>query len=348
MNPKVSVCIPTYNRAAYLGQCLSSILGQTIQDYEVIVSDNCSTDATGDVVRAVGDPRVRYFRNDRNLGVFPNMNRCLELATGDYVCILHDDDVYSPCFLEREVELLDRYPSAGLVHCAAYEIDANSVRRRLIQAYPEDCLREGKREFLFYLGGHNICCSTVMARRTLYERAGGFDPAFLCADYLMWLKFALYADAVYVAQPLAAIRVHNSTLSSSISPAQWCREYLAIMEQGVALAESVDPSLLGTKDQVLHEAIRAQGKRFFIAAVAAMAEGSATDASGYIEVLRRLQARGLPRVYARLAQALRNPLGQRLLTAVRRFRKAQAVQRLPAEAPWWEGCLDRAATGVPR
>ena len=164
----------------------------------------------------------------------------------------------------------------------------------------------------------------------------------------MWLKFALYADAVYIAQPLAAIRVHNSTLSSSVSPAQWCQEYLAIMEQGVALAESVDPSLLGTKDQVLHEAIRAQGKRFFIAAVAAMAEGSGTDASGYIEVLRRLQARGLPRVYARLAQALRNPLGQRLLMAVRRFRKAQAVQRLPAEAPWWEGRLDRAATGVPR
>lgn len=344
--PKLTVCIPTYNRADYLAQCLASVLDQTFQDFEVIVSDNCSSDETPEIVRACGDARVTYHRNQSNIGAFPNMNRCIELARGEYVCILHDDDLYAPRFLEREAAMLDRHPTAGFVHCAVYEIDDAGVRRRLARVYPDDRLLNSRREFMRYLSGHNVRCSTVMARRTLYERAGGFDPAFLCADYLMWLKFALQADVAYVAQPLSATRVHRSALSSSIPPARWCQEYLAIMKQGMDLADSADPTLLSEKDQVLCEAIRAQGARFFIAAVAAISEGNIVDANGYIEVLHQLEGHGLPCVYARLAKAVCNPLGQWLLTAVRRCRRAQAVQSLPAEAPWWEGRV-AAHTNVP-
>src|SRR5437870_9918513 len=103
---KISVCVPTYNRAPLLRECLASLVRQTYRDIEIIVSDNCSTDDTPAVMAECTDPRLRYYRNDTNIGPYPNLNRCLELAKGDYVCILHDDDVYAADFLQREAEML--------------------------------------------------------------------------------------------------------------------------------------------------------------------------------------------------------------------------------------------------
>lgn len=333
--PKVTVCLPTYNRARHLANCLLGILAQTLRDFEVIVSDNCSTDVTRDVVQSFSDPRIRYVRNDSNIGVFRNMNQCLELARGDHVCILHDDDVYAPRFLERESVMLDRYPNAGFVHCAAYEIDVHSVRRRLVQAHQKDSLFNGKQEFLRYLGGHNVCCSTVMVRRDLYRKTGGFDPSYICSDFLMWLQLALCADVAYVAEPLAAMRVHGEALSSSVEPARWCEEYLAIMDQGVRLAEATCPSLLRSKDRILRKAIRSQGKRFFIAAISAIAARDVGAATGFIETLRHLESRGLSPNYAKAVRAFRNPVGRAIFSVVRRLSRSRAAKSLPVESPWW-------------
>jgi len=332
--PKISVCIPTYNRADYLELCLSSILSQTFSDFEVIVSDNCSSDATSDVVQGCNDSRVRYSRNDRNVGVTLNRNRCLELAQGEYVCILGDDDLYAPSFLERESTMLDRHPSVGFVHCAVYQIDASGNRQRLVQAYPHDSVLEGEDEFLRYLGGHNVCCSTVMVRRELHRQVEMYDPSFLCHDWLMWLQLALRADVAYIAEPLVSMRVHMATTSSSLEPSRWCREFLAILERGLCLAESTHSSLLRSKDRVRRWAIRAQGNRFFVAAVAAITSGSFSVADGYIGVLRELEERGLPRPYRILASALRNRMGQRLLFHARRLRRARDARNLPVEAVW--------------
>ncbi|TAJ22641.1 MAG: glycosyltransferase family 2 protein, partial [Nitrospirae bacterium] len=136
MVPKVTVAIPTYNRATLLKQCLETILRQTFRDFEVIVSDNCSPDATPEAVRAFNDPRIRYYRNESNLGVFPNMNRCIDRARGQYIAIVHDDDLFAPQFIEQEARLLDEHPSVGMVHCAAYETDPDGVSQRLIKVYP--------------------------------------------------------------------------------------------------------------------------------------------------------------------------------------------------------------------
>jgi len=333
--PKVTVCVPTYNRARHLASCLTSILAQTFPDFEVIVSDNCSPDDTGDVVRRFKDPRLRYVRNETNIGVFPNMNQCLDLARGDYVCILHDDDIYAPRFLEREAEMLDRHPSAGFVHCAVYQIDASGARRRLVRAYPEDCLRSGRGEFLRYLGGHNVCCSTVMARRDMYRKTGGFDPMFLCADFLMWLRLSLKADVAYVAEPLVAVRVHEESLSSSLTPARWCEDYLDILDRVAALAEAEEPAFLASKAQMLDRAACAQGKRFLIAALSAASLGNVGLANGYIDVLRRLEGRGLPGRYRLLAGMLNNRPGRLALRAARMAVAWRASRSLPAETPWW-------------
>ena len=84
-SPIVSVCIPTYNRAPLLAQAIQSVLGQTLQDFELLISDNASTDDTEAVVRSFDDPRIRYVRNEINLGGRANYDRCLQLASGSRV-----------------------------------------------------------------------------------------------------------------------------------------------------------------------------------------------------------------------------------------------------------------------
>lgn len=111
--PQVSVCVPTFNRAHYLPQCLESILGQTFGDFELIVLDNASTVETAEVVARYREPRIRYYRNDQNLGQIPNINQGIALAAGGYVAVCHDDDVYAPTMLQRQAETLSRHPSVA-------------------------------------------------------------------------------------------------------------------------------------------------------------------------------------------------------------------------------------------
>src|SRR3990170_1950083 len=88
--PTVSLCVPTFNRAQALGRTLESLLRQTFTDFELVVVDNASSDDTTNVVRNFRDPRIRYYRTPTNLGLYPNWNRCLDLARGEYVAVYHD------------------------------------------------------------------------------------------------------------------------------------------------------------------------------------------------------------------------------------------------------------------
>jgi glycosyltransferase involved in cell wall biosynthesis len=324
------VCIPTYNRAPLLGAFLESILTQTVTDFEVIVSDNGSTDATREVIQAYADPRLRYYRNETNVGPFRNMNRLLELACGEYVCIVHDDDVYTPEFLQRESEMLDRHPNVGMVHCAVHAVDADGTYRHTVRAYPSTRILPGQREFRRYLQGHNVCCSSVMARRSLFRDAGPFDSRFLCADFLMWIKFALRADVAYIADPLVRMRVHHDTVTSWLNPSRWHDEFVAILEEGFALGVKADPALAADRRKLYQLAARAQGRRFFIAALSAVARGEFELARGYTTVLEKLRAIGLSPVSALMARCLTNQLGQRVLAPVARLRRARARRTMMA------------------
>jgi glycosyltransferase involved in cell wall biosynthesis len=99
--PLVSVGIPTYNRAdGYLKEAIQSVLNQTYPNLEIIVSDNCSSDDTGTVVKAFNDSRIRYHRHDVNIGPNNNFNFCLDQAQGAYFLLLHDDDLIDPDFFQ--------------------------------------------------------------------------------------------------------------------------------------------------------------------------------------------------------------------------------------------------------
>lgn len=116
--PLVTIAVPVYNGENYMTQALDSILNQTFTDFEVIISDNCSTDSTPEIARAYAerDPRVRYHRNERNVGANPNFNQTVGMARGRYFKWAAHDDVLAPTYLERCVAELEADPSVVLAH----------------------------------------------------------------------------------------------------------------------------------------------------------------------------------------------------------------------------------------
>lgn len=125
VRPCVSIGLPVYNGARFLKQSIESILAQTFRDFELIISDNGSTDETESICRAYasGDNRIRYFRNAKNLGAAKNYNRVVELARGGYFRWVASDDVIAPACLAKCVAVLDANTDILLCHTGVRLID---------------------------------------------------------------------------------------------------------------------------------------------------------------------------------------------------------------------------------
>lgn len=126
--PKISVCIPTYNRAHFLPDAIDSVFAQTVSDWELIVCDDGSRDGTPEILSRYPDPRVRYIRHPRNVGKSNNMRSGFEVAAGTYFIKFDDDDCLTPEFLEKTSEILDRDSAIGFVGTDHWIIDSKSQR----------------------------------------------------------------------------------------------------------------------------------------------------------------------------------------------------------------------------
>ena len=127
--PKVSVGMPVYNGERYLEEALESILAQSFDDFELVISDNASTDRTEEICRiyAHGDERIRYFRMRENYGVIDNFNNVFRLSAGEYFKWASSDDVCEHDYLRKAVEVLDRDPSVVLVWARTLGIDEHGT-----------------------------------------------------------------------------------------------------------------------------------------------------------------------------------------------------------------------------
>jgi Glycosyl transferase family 2 len=234
--PLVSVCVPAFNGAPYIGDALRSVLEQSLEDCELIVIDDGSSDGTADVVATIRDERVRLMRNPIPLGLVGNWNRCLDLARGRHVTVFHQDDLMAPDNLASKVRFLEEHPTVGLVHSNVAQIDAHGG---LLSEWwdspprPED---EGRHDGMAYFhrlvtGINIICAPSVVMRRTVFEQLGGFDPQLpFTADWEMWLRIALFYDVGYLAQPLVSYRRHDGMETVRLSWSQQLEQkYLAKM-----------------------------------------------------------------------------------------------------------------------
>ena len=204
--PKVSVCVLVYNHANVIESTLKTILDQSLQDCEVIVSDDCSNDGTWDVLQAIQarEPRVRAIRTPQNLGMAGNANFAVQATTGKYIALLHHDDLYRRDLLEKWLGPLECHNDVNFVFNGYSQENGVDVLEPIKQKRID-----GKRfleEFLFPRWGCPVR-GTAMVRRSAWERVGGMRPEFgLLADIDLWMRLSMEDAVGYVREPLIFIR----------------------------------------------------------------------------------------------------------------------------------------------
>lgn len=118
MPPKISVLMPVYKTPNdFLVEAIKSILNQTFKDFEFLILDDCPTDTREDIVKSFNDDRIKYFKNEKNLGISASRNKLINLASGEYLAVFDHDDISLPTRLEKEAKFLDENKSVGVVGC---------------------------------------------------------------------------------------------------------------------------------------------------------------------------------------------------------------------------------------
>jgi glycosyltransferase involved in cell wall biosynthesis len=233
--PKVSIIVPNYNYARFLGQRLGSIEGQTYRDFEVILLDDASTDESVQVLeRFARQHSCRLVCNDRNSGSpYKQWNKGLTLATGRYVWIAEADDYADVRLLEILVGRLEQNPRCGLAYCNSKRVDATGNVTELVlptmydanlDRWRQDFIANGSEEcFRFLLRENTIPnASAVVFRRDLYDVVEGVDESLrLCSDWKFWASLLCVSDLAFVAEPLNYFRAHGKSLRSKTGT--WAR-----------------------------------------------------------------------------------------------------------------------------
>src|SRR5262245_9487013 len=124
--PEVSVVIPTYNRAGFLKTAITSALAQTLQNFEIIVVDDASQDDTEKILRQFQDSRIRLIRHKTNQGVAAARNTGVVNSKGKFIAFLDDDDQWFPQKLEKQLRVLEKNPTVGVVYTGSFAVDASS------------------------------------------------------------------------------------------------------------------------------------------------------------------------------------------------------------------------------
>ena len=219
---KLTVGIPTFNRAELLVETMRSVLTQTFTDFRLVVSDNASDDGTREIVRSFRDERVDYVRPERNLGAIGNLNKLIGLADTPFLILLPDDDLLYPEHLRSTVEALERFRTAGLVHTAFDFIDSSAHVIRSFDPLPSrsPMTLEPRDLALEHLMVSNSapCFSSVAYRTEAIVGAGGFlEPDGPFGDRKLWMRMAVDWDFAYVGKPLAGFRIHDERLSNEVT-----------------------------------------------------------------------------------------------------------------------------------
>jgi glycosyltransferase involved in cell wall biosynthesis len=211
MPPRFSIAIPVYNRSDYLCQAIASCLAQTVSDFEVIVSDDCSSENLLAVVQSFGDPRIVHHRAESRLGAVANHQKVVSLSRGAYVINLHSDDMMLPNCLEIAGRALDGRPEAAAVYfsCTYLEdgrVSGGSLVPGVDFADSTSLMRQPWLERF-----HGVAPSCCLFRRAVFDQTGGYRTSLkLAYDWDLYLRFLTAGGGViFVPQILGVCGLHN-------------------------------------------------------------------------------------------------------------------------------------------
>jgi hypothetical protein len=219
-SPLVSVIMTSYNGEKYIGSAIDSVLCQSLKDFELIVVDDCSNDATPTILSGIYDPRLRLIHNEQHEGIANSLNRAVEVAAGKYVAFQDHDDLSLPDRLQIQCQFLDENPEIGMVgsSCRIIDADGNLVRDAIVRC--------NDAELRWCLIWYNpFFHTTLMARRSAITKIRGYssDPNYrFSEDYEMMSRVAMSYPVANLPQPLACWRTHANSASERNAIRQLC------------------------------------------------------------------------------------------------------------------------------
>ena len=224
-SPRVSVIIPTYNRAHVVDRAIRSVLGQTYQDFEIIVVDDGSTDNTEEVVKSFNDFRIRYIRHDENRGGSAARNTGIRAARGEFIAFLDSDDEWLREKLAKQMVLISTDQDCGAVYTNLLHFSNSGSAKVVMRNQPEGWILKD-------LLVSNVVGSTssVVVKRECFSKAGLFDEKLpSCQDWDIWIRIARHYTFRRIPKPLVRYALHPNRISTNFEAV--LRGHMAIMEK---------------------------------------------------------------------------------------------------------------------
>jgi len=209
--PKVSVIIPVYNCEKYIAQTLDSVFSQSLQDFEVIVVNDGSTDRTEEVLSKYRQ-RITHLQNDHR-GPASSRNRGLDVARGSHIAFLDADDLWHPAKLEKQLAFAEKHPEYGIITTDAANFDETGILDVSTAAFHKFIPSGDVLEHLLF--DNWIGTSCAMIRRACFEKVGGFDEERFVwgEDWIMWMRVAAEYPVYFIDEVLVQYRMHSQGYS---------------------------------------------------------------------------------------------------------------------------------------
>ena len=245
--PAISVIIKSFNHGKYVAETISSVLNQTFQDFQLVITDDGSTDDTVDVINGFADPRIDFVALPANQGLSNAMNVSLQRATGEFVAILNSDDYADPVRLEWQLAYLGSNPAAVAVFSEPRIVDEDGNGRPALPVFALPFLLPdfsvGSWLQQFFLRGNCLCAPSAMIRRSGYWAAGPYDRRLTnLQDLDMWIRMLASGELHVLRDRLTTFRVRannenlsaprlDSQLRAPFEHAQILRRFFALDER---------------------------------------------------------------------------------------------------------------------
>jgi glycosyltransferase involved in cell wall biosynthesis len=218
-NPLISICIPNYNYEKFIGETIESVLKQTYKNFELVIVDNGSTDASVKIIESYQDSRIRLYKNDSNIPVYENINKAQNLAKGELVAILHSDDKYEADFLENIVTAYNKHPDQKVFVTGVFLFHHEENKVIIQRPFESGGLKTKDEVLLNLLKVNNIGNGVnVVYHRDCLQTAGLFSDKYrYSADLDLWFRLSSHHDFIYIPKILTYYRIHNSNLSHTVN-----------------------------------------------------------------------------------------------------------------------------------
>lgn len=208
MSPKVSVLVPLWNtQESFLREAIDSVLNQTYKDFELILLNDSPENTDLDrIVQSYDDARIRYYRNEKNLGISETRNKLIRLAEGDYLAVLDHDDAMLPSRLEKQVQYMEKHPKVGVVGSNAVYIPSNNVVKS-----PE---RDMEIKLALMQGCAVMHSSSMIRKSVLTENNLQYEKRFSPSeDYALWCRLIPLTQFHVIQENLIRYRLHRQNTS---------------------------------------------------------------------------------------------------------------------------------------